>query len=1338
MSIPEAVIGNYSRKAAGTIDGTDLVGMDSGTAVVDLYDLKTLSPSSYAAFNGSEEEDGRYPKGMIKSPDGKSLYANGQNKAFAQLATYKSLYELGDESIGFTPVKVRNATIVKALFNPDNTIKPLTKDDFVTRNTEGDEFADFKSYGDSIINREMKPKSDTKIYMPKHSMLGQMLINPFDQSLNEVTGAYYVVVGEENGKQNRIEYFELDGNTENPVDEIKIDSWIPYTPDNQEDPSEVEDRLFARSAINHSNGSTFAFGHASIEAQEGKTKYDNDHALFREEYYKTLHNSGRLRKEHPRAPKVDIVFYPSIELLDDNGVPQTYSNVVLARLSNDSMLDAVDVAQKNFDWAKKKNPQQIVEEIQSRGYDILGSFRSVESDFDRKEEINFSSKSEVSGLIERIKKGFKKNGIKDTYYNQLVQLNTDMAAWRALGAQNPGQSIATVSLHGLEKGKVIYDNYKGQRSLAELTKKLESKGYKIGTPYFSSQVYTRKDAEGKKYPVASWAVRAWKIAPEVDGSEIILRTPEWGEAHLSEIKNEIQSMKKNKGISFAEINKSLPMIFLEQNKYFLVDRKTGEISSQVDGLKEFVSVDEGGRLKIKTRSQYTPQNVITSLSRAIDFLDAKRKSGGANSIAKRLRTAVRFTIGNFNQREVPAGQMDKLYTSAFDINHYGIFVNNKAINTSEITGVKNDVVANENETDDDIKNMADFDIEDDFDEHDGMYSVEKNPQSKSTKDNAGEDDELHMIYKTDKTFFAMAKRYFGDTKIANIIKKDVARHLIRYSNWNRDLTQPPVPLSQAIADTFSYYQRVADKISTAINVSSDDYHYEDFRDISGETVHLLSKNEFGRYVHYVLGKQEDAFFGMISKLIPSIDPKTMKTQDLAEAIKAVIEGDEALKILNRDSQSNVIENLDERPMTETLSPLVHLHIDHIPLKVYTKEESGEIVSQEAKGKTVDSKVLHKSLIDAAAMSHWPGQDEYMELEKIERWHRNLENLAMDSGVGSPKFNTIMSFIDVFFSEDPSNMSHKYIRDNSIQNLRFDETDPDKLTAQIQIGNPDINEEALKEKGKQSDHLLSALYSHFVSSIPRRAIQLQVKGFKEDIKYRQKTQSSAIGSQIAHNIKSRLNNSLFTLTEGGVEISETIKNQIMPGEKQAYIINADGIFRKDGLKKRRIVSFESNKKNQITEFSIPDNITADDIKSFLNILQINELLYTSTIRGYLETANDPNLDVEARRDRSMLAEIVGMIGLTTKTSIDDSGVEKKLVDNYYKKNGIEQDPFEDMNDDALFDLGKEGEEIYKPTDLYRLIENLSKSQSDFQMNRHSRHYYNVKNKMVQIDMNGSTI
>ena len=1309
MSLPESVIGIYYNGLAGTIDIIDLVGMENGIGVIDISDLKTLTPSSNKYFSSSNPTE-KVDHGMINSPTGETFYANRLNKALAQLGTYKAMYEAGDTKTGLMPLKVRNVSIIRAEISGNNVMRPITEADIDTYDSNSEPFDKFKRYGKAVLDSGIiGSEKNTRTYDLENEMIGQ--IYEFKgEGVNgtwEVTGVFTTSEGT---------FVELDGNKDDVKEMDKfIENMYPVNNEYVPDPTnETPEKLYARSALEFAAGNTFAFGTASAFLQEGENGRTNDHAKFKDEYLKSVAN--RLEIGNPRAPKVDIIFEPSVDLIDDtDGVLVPFENVLMVKLSEESMFDMVNVA-KNYDWAKGKNPQQIIEEIKSRGYDLLGTFRSVESNFGVTEQIDFSNSTEVQRLMDKIKAGFNVAGKKDKYNRQLIDLNTHLAGLRALGAKNPGTPIGTVSIRSLFPGKVVYDKT-GENSFKGLKGSLEKKGMSIGDPFFASNLYQKNTEDGQQINVASWAVKVWKISPNVDGSTVVLRTAPYDESHYKDLKKAVDELRGGAS-TLKTINQSLPYIFLQQNRSYLIDRKTGGFSSKLPGLDDFLRID-GKEINIKTKGNLTPASAITSLSKAIDYLEAERLA--KNPLATSLRTAIKFNIGDQNKRTLPKGEETKLFTSATDVQHYGLNINTTTIDTTSITGVNEAGIApQENDTDDDLKHMGSIDVEDD----DGMYMSEKVlDESNPIADNP---------FNNEDTFFGIAKRFFGDVRVANRVKADVARNLIRYSNWNRDVLGKPYSVSEMIAETMNFYKRLASKLPTSIDVETKDFHYQDLSQISGETAHLLNKKDMAVYFNYVLGKNEDAFIGMVSKLLPSLNLGSMKSSDIGSAMTAIIEGDEAIKLYNENSQGNVIDNLDERPLTDTLSTQVQLVLNHIPLTNYS-DVKGEIVKTKT-SKNIDAKTIQKSLIDAAAMAHWPSA-EYRDLDKSLRWQKALEGIARDAGVGSPKFDNIMSFVDTFFSEDPKDMSHRFIRENYIPNLPWGVDG--KMISGLENRFPTAKPETIKLKGTASDNLLSAMYSHFVSAIPRKALQMKIKGLGDRVSYQQKTQSATIGSQVVHGLKSRINNTLFAITDGGLEVSQRVKDALTPGKFQKIDVAANGIFRVDGDKKVKIVSFNTDKTGEITEFSIPNGVIADDIKGIMNVLSLKELVFTSTINSYLNNPKDDNPDVEARKDRSMIAEIVGMMGLTTKASVDPNWSGVKLVDNYFKKHKYDRDSLEDLNEDALLDASVVGKDLYKPTDVYRLLENLGRAQSDYQLDHHSRHYYNVKNKMVQMDMNGST-
>lgn len=1334
-TLPETIIGVYFNDTAGTIDILDLVGMQGSTPIVDVYDLKTLTPGSHKFFGDSDISTGK-DTGVILSPTGDKYAASGLNKALSQLATYKAMLEKGDSETGLEPMIVRNATVIKSRIESDGTASELSDSDFVKYDTESESFKKFKDYGKSTLEKGIiLQEKNKKIYDKKSDLLGSLITNSLGETF-EVTGTYKDVAGNS--------WYELNGNTTSPLTEdefnsLKLDSVNRGTlPDPN---TQTESTLYKKSAENFGNGSSFSFGTASASVDNGNPGYSNEHFAFKVEYFKTL--GKKIAGLNPQTPFAEIKYHPTLKLLNDNGQLEEFKNVVAAYISKSSMPDAVKAAKKMV-WANsptKLNDAQIEKEIIARGYNLISTLPNPDSDFGKTErDIDYTSDVAVQQLMEKIKNGFMVNGVADPFKGKLVDWHTHLAGLRAIGAKSDSEVIGEVTMKKIIPGSVVYGG--NETSYSNFTNNLKSKGFNIGTPYFSSKLFSKTDATGKTTNVSSWAVDVWRISPDIDRSTVILRTGEFNDEHYADLKKSINDLKSNKAATPKDVNQSLAMIFLRQNRTFIIDSVSGQITSEIEGLNEFLKVD-GYDIDLNFEGKATMSNLINSLSKAIDLLNTTRNDG--NKISKNLRQAVPFTIGDNNLRVIPSGQESRLFTSAKDVRAFGVDLTTKAINTEIKTGVESGVTTPGRSREDLIKRMGKInpDPNSGFESGDGKVFMEEMDENTFAYEIPSESDsEVDPITGKGSELYYFAQKYFGDIQLINKIKRVVASNLILESNWNRDINSPSVSVSDMIFNTFDFYTDIANLIeqeAMAIDYEYKGVKYDSLEQISGETVHLLNETEFTNYFNYVIGKDNDLFIAIVDRILPNLDIKKMKRKDIMTSFterlndfigaepETVTEETIEERVVNENSQGSVMDSLDSRPITDTISAFVNLNINHVPLKVYSVDEINQRVLSKETNEFIDSKTIHKALVDAAQMSHWPKDDQW-DLSKFDRWADNLYNIALDSGIGTPTYNTVMSFYDTFFSEDPAMMSHRYLRERS---FKYGGTESD---LEIRT-NADPN--IIETKGKASDNLLSALYAHFASVSSKKPIAIHTKGNFGEISYNQRTQSLAVGTLIAQNIKSRMNNSLFFINEDGIGIDEEISDKLMPGKNQIVSVDADGVYDVSSSEKKKIISFKTQG-GRIVEFGIPNNVMPQEVKNLLNVLNMNELVYTSTVKEYMSNESDSNPDPEKRKDRAKLAEIVGMIMLTTKAAVDPSFYATQIIDNYYKDNAYTKDSLDEMNDDNTMEVSEVGKDLYKPTDLYRLIENLSKVQSDVQMYNHARHVRNINGDKVYRDTNGSTL
>lgn len=1330
FSLPETVVGIYFNDIAGTMDIVDHVGMDGSVPVVDIYDLKTLSPGSYRFF-GDGNVESKLKLGVIESPAGDTYAASGLNKALSQLGTYKAIYEKGDPETGLKPVKVRNVNIIKSSITGSNEVSSLMNDDFVRYDSESSDFKKFKDYGQATVDKGViLQEKNNKSYDHNHSDLGSVFTDTDGNSF-EVTGMFTDV-----DKQG---WVEINGDVNNPVTVQDYEQMLVNgsQQETSEDPTtQTVERRYKQSSLNHSQGQTFSFGTASSFFDNGKAGWANDHFRFKTEFFKVLGN--RMNSSNPNGPKVDLIFHPEYQLINDKGELQTFKNVVATHINKSFMPDAVRAA-KNLSWAKEMSDSEIAKELENRNYLLLSTLAHPDSHFGKTErDIDYTDQAQVQKLMERIKEGFTVNGVADQYKTELVKYHTDLAAYRALGAKTPNEVFATVRLNSIKPGAVVYDG--NQKSFDNFMSDLNAKGYKIGKPYFGSKLYAKKDDKGNITNVASWAVDVWRISPSVDGSRIILRTAEFNDVHYTELKKSIDELRTNKATTQRDINQSLAMIFIRQNRSFLIDPVTGGFNNQLIGLSDVLKVD-GFDIDIQVNGKKTIPSLINSLSKAVDLLNNLRKDG--NRTAINLRQAVPFTIGDNNMRIIPPGMESKLFTSASDVQSFGVNLSLKSIDTKSDTGVYNGVTSPSKSDEEILKKMGFIDPNpnSNTDGGDILFSEEEDMMAINPIPSSDPDQSAEM--EPDDSFYYFAKKYFGDIQLINRVKKDVSRVLIDNSDWNRNLNTESISISDMISKAWEHYSdisRIIESGHSAIDVKSESRSYTDLSEISGDTVHLLHKdpNAFSRYFNYVIGKDQNLFFAIVDRALPNLDVKKLKKNDLGTALQERVntfkdKNSESLTeeqidntITNENSQTSVMDSLDSRSFTDTLSALVHLHINHIPLKQYTSDEISGDIKSKSTGNYANPKTVHKSLVDAAQMSNWADEDT-ADLNRIERWRHHFLNIAMSSGVGTPTYNHLMSFYEIFFSEDPAHMSHMFLRDNSIRVNGAD--------SYIQ-SSTGANADVVKAKGVASDNLLSAIYAHFASVSSKKNMQMELKFDGTNSSRRQKSQSLAVGNQITSGIKSRMNNALFSLSENGIEINPDVAEKLTDGPNQKFRVNSSGVFDIAGGKSKKLIGFTTNN-GRITSFELSKDAMPQDLKDLLNVLNIKELVYTSTLKEYFNTESDNNPDPEKRKDRAKIAEIVGMTMLTTKAAVNPVPSETALLDAYYKENAYTKDSLEDLNDDGSVDMESTGTDVYKPSDLYRLLENLSKTQSDIQLNNHADFFYNVKGDKVYRHTNGST-
>ena len=1321
-SLPETILGIYFNDIAGTIDIIDQVGIEGGIPLVDILDLKTLTPGSHRFFDASNEES-NIDLGVIKMPSGEVLPANKQNTALSQLGTYKAMGEQGDPETGLMPFKVRNVVIIKAALNQDNEADMLDESDFITYDSNSAEFDVYRQYGEDTVGLNTIPvESDRRVYDENHELLGTVHVQDSDNiedfSTVEVTGVFSTTKGM---------FVEFNNIKDNPMTMDQFEEM--FSEDNKGtavNPNQnLDDKsVYKRSALKFSAGFSFAFGSASNFVQDGENPRTSDHAKFKEAFYKQ--ESSKLNAGSPAAPDVDITYHPSFELVNDAGALEVFDNVLLVTASEKSLQNMVKVARK-LDWGRGKSNPQIIKAIKEKGYDILGTLPNPDSDFNVSEkDTDFSNNVEVETLINKIKSGFIIDGVADQYKPDLVAWHTHLAGLRAMGAKTPGVPVGTVKLKGIEPGVVKYDGT--ERTWTELKDKLTKKGFKISKPMWSTNHEQKENGDGTITQIATWVADVWKVGRKTDKSTIILRAPNLDDDYMGSMRSELKEMKSNKATSFRDINLSQAFKFINQNRSFLIDPATGNFSSELDGLKDFLAIKNKAEISVNVKGEKkTPNRVMSSLDAALAYIqDAKVKG---NNVANSLRQNIDFTTGDNKQLIVPVDQEVRLKTSASNVNNYSLSIDTKSIDDSSITNTKNGIAEDGDTKNPNLGLMGRFnmdpnnrtekaDIDEDTYDYDDQY--------------ASEDVEVYG----DDSYFKYAMNFFGTTFLMNQVKKDVARMSIHFSNWNRDLKSPNYGIGDMVTEVMNFYESLLTEIPTHLN-ESPGRTIKDLAEVSGRNVSQLNEDEFGRYVYYTLGTNRDLLESVIQKIFPSIDMKNMKARDIGDYVSGKIEGNEDVKNLNDQSQANVMDNLNERDYTDTLSQFVKLHLDNTPLTTFeaVQNEDGTVSLKGTTSnfRTVDANTIHKTLTDAAQMGHWITEDTFG-LNKIERLGHYFKWMADQAGIGTATYDNVMTIYNDFFSDERENMSHKFIRDNSIAYSGTGKSDLEIMG---------YSPSSIKAKGEASDNLLSALFSHFGSVASKSSADAEIKTLvSKDLdgskiyrkKYSQKISSLAVGTHIAQSIKSRINSKLFGMGEGGLVVSERITKMIS-GAVATYNITAGGIAFKDG---KQLVKFTKGKGRDIAKFEIPSNVTVDEIKGMFNVFDLKELVYNKTISTYLSKESDDNENPDKRIDRDKLAEIVGMMMLTARTSVDPNFFAKDLVERYFEKNGYERESLEGLNDDAAIDASAAGTDLYKPSELYRLIENLSKLQSDVQLNNNSRHYYSVDGKKIFRDTNGNTI
>jgi hypothetical protein len=1334
FSLPETIVGIFYNDIAGTIDIVDQVGMENGVPVVDVYDIKTLTEKSHEFFADSDE-DGNIDLGTIEMPSGIKLPANKLNKALSQLGTYKAIAEKGDEKTGLKPFKVRNVFIIKSMITGDNTVVPLSEEDFVMYDSNSEQFDVFAQYGNDTVGNFVIPSAKgKKTYNEEHSLLGKVIINGEASFKNKenatslVTGVYSTAEGNE--------FIELNNDPSETITMDQFDNnWSIFATDKNINPDENPDEqtVYKRSAVSFSNGDSFVFGSASSYVQDGRGPRDNDHAKFKIDFLKEVASDLGSK---PSSPDVDIQYHTNFDLLDDDGNLTPFENVLLVVANDKTISDRMVKIARKTDWGKGKNQSQLVEEIKKRGFHILGTMPNPDSDFNQTEsEVDYFNEVEYQKTIEKIKNGFEG----DEFKANLVAWHTHLAGLRRMGAEAVNQlnteipgsfsstNVGTVKLRNILPGTVKYS--KTENSWTTIKDNLKKKGFIINKPVWNPAHHEKTNEDGSITNVATWSADVFKVNLKTDKSNIILRSPAVSQEHLDNIKSDLEELK-SRGSTLADTNRSIAYRFIQQNRSQIIDPSTQEISSELEGLDEFLVVKNKSQIDINLHGKTPkPDTILASLGKVIDFI--KTALDGKNPLVGRFTEVIDFTTGNDKQLVVPADQEQKLQTLANDVHNFGLQIKSNEINTSDVTGVVG--TANDGgEFDNPLLKLMKK-MNNDPNQRSEMGEIHSKKSAYDDTSENAHDSEMD-VYGEDN-YFTYAKNFFGDVSLMNVVKKDVAHKAIHFSNWNRDLNEPIASLPEMIHSVMNYYKSIVDQDLLAMNLTTElGEGIETIADVSGKTAHLINPDEFTNYAYYVLGSNEDVVKSIIQKLFPSIDLKDLRMRDIGEYLQSKIEGDEDIKMENTNSQSNVMDNLNERDYSETLSSFVHLHLNHVPLIEHSLDEEGNEIAEESQSRKVDSKVIHKSLVDAAQMSHWiiPGVTDGM--TKMERFGHHFQTMAFKAGIGTATYDNIMSIYKVFFSDSKSDMSHKYIRDNSVPMPGVEKSDLEF----------EFDPEIVKVKGYASDNLLSALYSHFASVASSKSTDLTtkdavVKKGDEDAKvvkkYTQKQVSLAIGSHIAQAIKSRITNTLFGINDLGLSASEDVKNKLV-GDNKIFDVTPIGIHDRWG---NMLIKVTKDKSGAFSKFEIPGDVRPGDIKQMLNVLGVKELVYNSTIASYMnKEVDNQNVDPEDKKTRSKLAEIVGIMMFTGRASVDPNWVGIESLGQYFEKNNYDRESVESLNDDSTIDATGLGSDLYKPTDAYYLIKNLGKLQSDVQLHNHSRHYYSIEGKKIYRDTNGATL
>jgi hypothetical protein len=1083
----------------------------------------------------------------------------------------------------------------------------------------------------------------------------------------------------------------------------------------------------------------------------------NDHVNFKNEFIKSI--KSRLN-DGTAAPGVNITFHESIELLNDNGEQELMNNVLLVKADSKTLGEMARFYSESYGKSvgNELNFEQALKYIQDNNYNVIATLPQPEIDFGKRvdsglktaEPINYKDKGAVEDLLKKIREGFKGDKNAQSQMN-LRSFNLDLAGFRAKGAAQEQGYVGRARLKSLRQGSVQYGEYK--QSWTALKGKLKDKGFQIGTPYWTTNYKTITNAKGKPSKIATWAVDVWKVGPAFDKSTIILQSPEYDSNHYNLIKSELNDLK---GTAYTgrDVLKTKAYKLFQQNRGYLIDPDTKSFDQRWPELAEHLYVKNEAEIGLRGVNQKTtPAALLKSLEAALDIMDKK-----VSKIMKgKIVQTVDFTSKD-KKLNVKAEQESQLLTRAEDVNNYGFYLGTNQIDVSSITHSKGGVV---DQTDSDfLRDLGKFNIdpnkrsfsEVEASENDGEY----NPDTNEDNPDVLEDPEERK-----DSFMKFAKNIYGDHGLADEAKKHVAQQIIKFSNFNRDLNTPAMSISDTIANVVNWYKAKSQVIENNyfnLELSDGSKDVKTYADVNGENASKLKGQQPLLYTVYTFGKNTEALISFINSAVPSLNLSDKKIKKLGVYLAEQIQGDdEILKSLNETSQTNMMDNLDERNFTDTLSDLVKLHIRHTPLRYYTDENTYEV---DLDGRTIDEPTIFKVLSDASQKARFENENTrgFNDLQKL-KYH--LREIFNNAGMGTPTYNTVRSFYEDYFGvteaaqgptavseyTDPSKklLSHEELRMGSMVNVATG-----KSNLAILGYDPDV----VKAKGIASDNLISAIITHFGSVTTRSTIDVysdtkrytdfdEVTGetFTTSSKfYNAKKSSMAIGSHISQSIKSRLDNTLFSIVDGEVMVSERIKERLI-GKNNDISVTSSGVTLKiKGAPDKQIIKFVKGKnKAQIVSFELGENVRTSDIKTLFNLFNIGKLVYDNAINRYMDTVEDTEQEnPDLKVDQAKIAEIAGMWMLTAREAVDPSISIRSVIEKYYEENAYKTESLDELNEDSTIDSAEIGEEFYKPTDMWRLTQNLGKVQSDSELGNNAMWYYTVDGKKVYRNVNASTI